>query len=175
VVTVNRNTGLGIHISVTNILGHVTDPESDPITLAGFTTPSYTNLVSLTLVSNVSNYFLNYPATTNVDDRFEYWVTDGHGNYATNSVNIHVVDTTIAGTPITGQMTTNTAPGTSFTVKYFGVISNFYVLQRATNLTFAWVNIATNRMTNPPVIVIDNFTDLSVPPDAAYYRVALKP
>ena len=175
VVTVNRNTGLGIHISVTNILGHVTDPESDPITLAGFTSPSYTNLVSLTLVSNVSNYFLNYPATTNVDDRFEYWVTDGHGNYATNSVNIHVVDTTIAGTPITGQMTTNTAPGTSFTVKYFGVISNFYVLQRATNLTFAWVNIATNQMTNPPVIVIDNFTDLSVPPDAAYYRVALKP
>ena len=176
-VTVNRNTGLGIHISVRNILtNHVSDADSDPITLVGFTTPTYTNLVTITLVSNVSNYFFNYPATTNVDDRFEYWVTDGHGNYATNSVNIHVVDTTIAGTPITGQLTTNTAPGTSFTVKYFGVISNTYVLQRSTNLAFLWVNIATNQMpTNPPVSVIDTFQDLGSPPSSAYYRVALKP
>jgi hypothetical protein len=176
--TVNRNYGQSIHISVRNILtNYVTDAESDPISLAGYSTPTETNGVNLTVVSNVSNYFINYTnPSTQLDDRFKYWVTDGQGNYATNYVTVHVVDTTLTGTPITGQVTTNTAPGTSFTVKYFGVIRNTYVLQRATNLTFAWVNIATNQMpTNPPVIVIDNFSDLGAPPASAYYRVAWKP
>ena len=170
-VTVNRNVGVGIHISVRNILtNYVTDADSDPISLAGFTTPSYTNQASLTLVSNASSYFINYPATTNVDDRFDYWVTDGQGNYATNSVNIHVVDTTLTGTPITGQYTNNAAGG-SFTVKYYGVIGYQYVVQRSTDFS-SWVNLVTNTMVSPPVI----YTDNNAPPTGpVFYRVAWKP
>jgi hypothetical protein len=173
-LTVNRNHGVGMHISVTNLLKNFcTDVDSDTLTLAGYGPVTETNMVNLTVVSNASSYFINYtnPATQ-LDDRFMYWVTDNQGGYATNYVTVHVVDTTLTGTPITGQLTTNNiGTNLTFAVRYYGVIGYTYVVQRSTNFS-NWVNLATNTMpTNPPVI----YTDTNPPQPTAYYRVAWKP
>ena len=99
-------------------------------------------------------------------------MTDGAGNYGTNYITVHVVDTTLTGTPITGHYNTNNAGG-SFTITYNGVIGYYYVVQRTTTIgnPNSWVNLVTNWMTNPPV----SYTDTSGLPGPVFYRVAWKP
>ena len=180
-VTVNRNHGvLYFSISVTNILAQVTPGSSSSISLAGYGSPTITNGVNLRLISNSTAYFLQYTNPVNqVDDRFLYWVQDGNGILATNSVNIHVVDTNLQSAPVTGQVSTNTIGGNTFTVRYYGAINNTYVLQRSTNIVtgVGWVSIHTNTIGSSGYTnVVDDFGDLTpIIPSSAYYRVYWKP
>jgi hypothetical protein len=176
-VTVSRNLGQGLHISVTNILGQVTHAPGDTIYLksVGSSSGSADNLttggITLTVVSNSSAYWINYtnkvPDSTNAD-LFYFTVTNQLGATSSSTVTVTVVDT-FQSNPIVGQVTTNLSGSIGFKVKYFGVPGYYYVVQRSHDLT-SWVSLKTNLMIVPPAI----YTDTN-PTTPAYYRVAWKP
>jgi hypothetical protein len=151
------------------------------------TTTNGVSLTALNLASNSGGYvtspyaYLGYtntaPPNTNLNDQFNYTISDGYGGTASGTVNI-VVSPFVAGSQtITGQQSTNTVSGPTFTVTYYGIPGYTYLLERSTNLFTGalWVDIATNTIGAGGVTnVVDSFSDIGFAPGSAYYRVGWK-
>ncbi|MDW8308974.1 MAG: Ig-like domain-containing protein [Verrucomicrobiales bacterium] len=156
-----RPPGLPLKLKISDLLTNDTDPEADPFALTSLSLT--TN--NVTLQTNATHLFYTNPA--NVNDRFEYVVSDIYGGRATGTVFI------LLQTNLTGQATQIT-PGSNGTVTttFAGVPGYPYQVQRATNLTFTgglrlW---NTNAPAHGLFRVFDDFSDLGAPPPAAWYR-----
>jgi hypothetical protein len=174
-----RPNNVSLKIAVTNLLTNVTDLSGYPITLLGVGTDG-ANLLSTngtTLTTNATYIFYTNSVTPNVNDSFEYSVTDGQGDTALGSVVITMNNNLI------GQTNVNLVVGTaSVTATFFGVQGYRYAMDRSTNLTVGagWVPISTNTApANGVIQIIDSFGDLGIPipplPPTVFYRLRYNP
>ena len=186
VMNVLRTPGEQVLITLSDLATNWSDADGDAVRMTAFNgvTTNGVNLTELNLSFVDGAYVMGadawlaytntQPPLTNLNDQFSYSIADGFGGTNVGYVNI-VVSPFVSGQVISGQQTTNTISGPSFTVTYYGIPGYTYLLERSTNLT-DWVDISTNTigsggMTN----VVDDFGDLSfVPPSSAYYRVGWK-
>jgi hypothetical protein len=174
-VTYSHGPGVSLMISIANLLTNATDANGDTLTLAGVGTDGY-NLATTTgstLATN-STYILYTNSTpANVNDSFQYVVSDGSGGLATNTVTIDVV-AVVGQTNAPVVLTSSNA-----TLTFFGIPGTNYDVERATNLTapVTWVDLGTSTApANGVFQVIDNFTDLgSNAPPQAYWQLLINP
>lgn len=167
-VTYARNAGVfQLNIAVTNLLAGATDVDGDSLTLVAMGTS--TN--GITLTTSGTNYLVYYN-TNNVNDQFNYTVTDGFGG--TNSGIVSIVVSNSAAGQLSGQFTSFSNNVANLT--FHAIPGYSYITERTTNLT-DWVGIATNTAaTNGVISVSDPFTDLGgIPPASAYYRLKYQP
>ena len=162
-----RAANIQLLINIANLLTNVTDADGDAISLVGAGTDGL-NLLSTngtTLVNNGTYVLYTNSVTPNVNDGFEYTVTDGHGGTNAGTVSI------IMNNNVVGQSNVKLNIGTTNVVaSFFGVPGFRYAIDRSTNLTTGegWVSISTD--TAPPAGLIqvqDNFQDLGIPTAAA--------
>jgi len=182
-MNVLRTPGEAVLIALSDIFTNWSDADGDLVQMTAFNgvTTNGMNLTPLNLTTDGGGYintdiaYLGYTNNANMNDQFTYSIGDGFGGTNVGYVNI-VVDPFVTGMQtITGQQTTNTISGTSFTVTYYGIPGYTYLLERSTNLT-TWVNISTNTIGSGGVTnVIDHFIGLSGAPSSAYYRVGWQP
>ncbi len=152
-----------LRITIADLLTNVTDLDSDTVLLTSASTS--TNGISLLNSSG----FLLYQTTNNLNDQFNYTVSDGNGGTNTGSVNIVVQPF------VTGQNATVTVSGSTAKVSFNGIPGYTYGVQRSTNLT-AWATIVTtNAPANGAFEWTDDFSDLGVVPGSAYYRLQWNP
>ena len=117
--------------------------------------------------------------TPNVNDSFEYTVSDGQGGASLGTVMI-VVNTNYV-TPRSIPVILST---TNAMVNFFGVPGAQYEVDRSTNLTpglgMGWVPISTNTAPVSGIIQVnDSFQNLGIQvpptPPASYYRLRPNP
>ena len=187
VMNVLRTPDQAVLIALSDIATNWNDLDGDTVRMTAYdtTTTNGVYLTPLSLTTDSSGYltsgllgYTNTVPTPNLNDQFTYTISDGYGGTASGTVNI-VVSPFVAGTQtISGQQTTNSINGSTFTVTYYGIPGYTYLLQRSTNLFTGalWVDIATNTIGNGGVTnVIDNFSDIpGGHPNSAYYRVGWK-
>jgi hypothetical protein len=170
--TYSRPNNVDLKISITNLLtAYTSESVCDPLTLVGVGADGYnlTTTNGSTVTTNSSYVFYTNTSPANLNDSFEYVVSDPEGNLATNTVSIDVVSAS-------GQGKSVAVSGSSATVQFAGIPDYTYVVQRATNLTapITWVSIDTNTAPNTGLFqIIDNFSDLGVGvvPSTAYYQL----
>jgi adhesin/invasin len=174
----SRAAGVSLMIHIADLLTNATDASGYALTLAGAGTDGY-NLTTATgskLTDDSTFIYYTNSTPVNVNDSFEYVVSDGHGGLATNTVTINVV-------PVTGQLTNTNSPviltSSNATLTFFGIPGTNYDVERATNLSapVTWVDLGTyTAPTNGVFQVIDNFTDLnSNAPPQAYWQLIDNP
>jgi hypothetical protein len=162
-VTYMRATGLGMKITVTNLLSNVTDVDGDMPLFVG---------INSTNVGLTTDGTRIYVPTNNVDEQFTYTIHDGY--LGTNSGTVHLVIVSVSGQGKTVTIDTNTQTATT---TFYGIPGYTYVVQRATNIDFTLgvTNLSTNAIdigtSDPAFSVTDNFSDLGVVPDSAFYRL----
>jgi autotransporter-associated beta strand protein len=170
--TYSRPYNVNLRIIITNLLDtYASESDGLPLTLAGVGTDGYnlTTATGSTLITNATYIFYTNSTPVNVNDSFEYVVSDGDGGLATNTVTINMVTAT-------GQGKSVVVSGNSATVQFAGIPDYTYVVERATNLMapITWVPIDTNTAPNSGVFqIIDNFSDLGVVPSTAYYQLLI--
>jgi Bacterial Ig domain/Phosphoesterase family/Cadherin-like domain len=178
-VSYTRAANLPLVIPITNLLGNVTSIYGDPITLVGVGTDGLNLLTTngATLVNNGSYILYTNSVTPNVNDSFEYTVSDGQGGTNAGTVSI-VINNNLFGqtSPQLSMTSTNT------TVTFFGIPGYSYIVDRSTNMVMGagWVPISTNVAPSSGVIqILDNFQDLGIPipplPPAVFYRLQYNP
>jgi hypothetical protein len=174
-----RPANISLKIAISDLLTNVTDVDGFPIALVGVGTDGL-NLLSTngtTLFTNSTYIFYSNSVTPNVNDSFNYTVSDGHGGTGIGTVLITMNNSII------GQANVNlTVSSTNVTANFFGVPGFQYTVERSTNLTqgLGWVPISTNTApANGLMQVVDNFQDLGIPippvPSTAYYRLRYNP
>jgi hypothetical protein len=152
-----------VEIPIASLSANATDPDGDAITLADIDLAT-TN--GVTLVTNGS--FILYSNIVNVADRFNYTISDGHGGSATGTV----VIAPSAFAQFTGQPT---ADANSVTLHFSGGPGSTYYVERSLDL-LGWLTISTNVMPQSGVLdFTDDFSDLTQPPSAAFYRLSWAP
>jgi hypothetical protein len=165
-----RGDNIPLVISARALLANVTDLFGYPVTLVGVGTDG-ANLLTATganLMNNGTDIFYTNSAPSNVNDSFEYEVSDSQGNTALGQVVITMNNN------LTGQASPNLILGSStVTATFFGVPGYSYAVDRSLDLVI-WTPIQT--VTAPPGGVIQ-ITDAlgSPPPSAAYYRLRYNP
>ena len=169
-------------IAISDLLTNVADADGDTITLVGVGTDGLNLLTTngVTLFTNGEYILYTNSVTPNVNDSFEYTVTDGYGGTSVGTVLI-VLDST----NITGQLNANLIlSSTNALATFFGVPNYQYVVDRSTNLTpgvgLGWVPISTNVAPGSGIMQIkDSYQDLGIPvppgPPSAYYRLRYNP
>jgi hypothetical protein len=174
-----RPANIPLKIAISDLLTNVTFTEGDYITLVGVGTDGL-NLLSTngaTLFTNSTYIFYTNSVTPNVNDSFNYTVSDSQGWTSIGTVYI------IMNNNIVGQCNVNlNVSSTNVTANFFGVPGFQYTVERSTNLTqgLGWVPISTNiAPTNGLIQVVDDFQDLGIPippvPSSAYYRLRYNP
>jgi hypothetical protein len=169
-----RPVGVKLLISVSQLLTNVTDVDGDTLSLVGAGSDGFNMQTTngTTLFSNGAFLLYTNSVTPNVNDEFQYTVSDGYGG--TNTGTVTVLMTGFAAGQNNAQL--NLSP-TNVTATFFGVPGFQYIVQRSTNLAAgSWVNISTNiAPTNGVMRVLDGFQDLGlqVPPlpPAVFYRL----
>jgi WD40 repeat protein len=133
-----RPCNISIKIDIAGLLTNTTDTVSGNVFLTGI---SATSTNSVVLTTNSTTIF--YPAVTNANDAFTYYVADGLGNTASGMVLIDMAAVNGCNSEI-GLATG--CPGLySNTVTFAGVPSFQYIVQFATNLSNSpWFCLATN-------------------------------
>jgi hypothetical protein len=135
---------------------------------------SHTSLFGSSLI-----VFYTNSVTPNVNDSFEYTVSDGHGGTSLGTVLIVMDDNLISRTNVNLILSSTNA-----TVNFFGVPGFQYAVERSTNLTpgvgLGWVSIRTNVAPSSGIIQVkDNFQDLGIQipplPSTAFYRLRYNP
>jgi autotransporter-associated beta strand protein len=153
---------LQLQIPISSLAAAASDPDGDPVTLAGI---NLTTTNGVTLTTNAT--FITYSNGVNVADRFSYTISDGAGGSATGTVSI-------AAAPVTPPAQFTAAPSVndgSATIHFSGGPGSTYYLDRSTNLP-VWVTISTNVMPGSGTLdYVDDFHDLDGPPPSAFYRV----
>ncbi|HTR41576.1 MAG TPA: cadherin-like domain-containing protein, partial [Pseudomonadales bacterium] len=179
-VTYTRASNVPLLIPVTNLLSNVTDVYGDPITLVGVGADGVNLLTTngATLVNNGSYILYTNSVTPNVNDSFEYTVSDGQGG-----TNVGTVSIVVNNSNLFGQTSPQLAvTGTNATVTFFGIPGYQYIVDRSTNLMTGsgWVPISTNTAPTDGVIkIMDDFRDLGIPvpplPSPVFYRLQYNP
>lgn len=168
-----RPANVSLKIPISDLLTNVTVAAGDCVTLIGVGTDGF-NLLSTngtTLFTNSTYILYTNSVTPNVNDSFNYAVSDALGQQAIGTVYI-----TMNTNPIVGQSSPNLIiTSTNITATFFGVPGYQYTAERSTNLLL-WVPISTNIAPAIGVFqVIDNFQDLGIPippvPSPVYYRL----
>jgi hypothetical protein len=128
-----RLAGNPLTIALTNLATNWSDPDGDPLSLAGVSSPS-TNGAGVTQDS-ASVYYRN---PNDVTDRFEYTISDGQGGTNNGSVTVRVARQAISVNPATvnGRVT----------LDFSGIPGSVYWVEAATNLTppVPWIPLSTN-------------------------------
>ena len=165
--TFPRAPGLSLKIPLAALAGNDSDPDGDSFWLTGISAASTNNV---TLYTNATYIF--YTNILNVDDSFTYTVQDAYGGVATGTGYI-VVSTNVFG------LITHLAVGGngSVTASVVGIPGYPYQVQRATNAGFSgtWRVWNTNAPADGLFQILDNFSDLTPPPNGAYYRNRYNP
>jgi len=180
-VVYQRAASLPLEILISDLLTNVTDVDGDPITLVGVGTDGLnlqtTNGVTLSTDSNYI-YYTN-SVMPNVNDSFEYAVSDGQGGVSLGTIMI-VVNTNYVTPPSIPVILSTT----NAVVNFFGVPGAQYEVDRSTNLTpglgMGWVPISTNVAPVSGIIQVnDTFQNLGIQtpptPPASYYRLRPNP
>ena len=178
-VTYMRAANFPLLIAISNLLSNATSIYGDPISLVGVGTDGLNLLTTngATLANNGSYILYTNSVTPNVNDSFEYTVSDGQGGTGVGTVSI-AINSSLFGqsSPHLALSTTNVA------ATFFGVPGYQYIVDRSTNLTTGagWVPISTNvAPANGVIQILDNFQDLGIPipplPAAVYYRLQYNP
>jgi hypothetical protein len=159
-VSVVTNTpGVQLSIPLANLTTGATDADGDALGVGSV------NLTSTNGVAVQTNgTFLFYSNAVNVADHILYTIDDGRGGSAAAAIEI--------GRGVTAEFLGQlTVQGNSVTIHFSGAPDATYYLERATALP-VWQTISTNIMpANGVVEYIDDFHDLVVPPEAAFYRL----
>jgi hypothetical protein len=151
----------GMAISV--LLTNVTDVDGDTINLTGFTTS--TNGVTIT--TNAMSF--QYQNTNNVNDQFNYMVSDGFGGTASGTI-------TVITQPFpTNEQANVTLTASKAQLTFYGIPNYTYGVQRSTNMV-NWSTIwTTNTPSSGEFYYEDNFSDLGTKPASAFYRLIWNP
>jgi hypothetical protein len=153
-------------MTISDLLTNATDADSDTLALAGFS--ASTN--GVTIATNA--VLFQYRNSNNVNDRFNYIVLDGFGGSATGTVSVVFYP---FGNNVTGQQGTITPVAGVAHLKYFGIPTYKYIIQRSTNMV-NWVSLqTTNTPSNGTFDYDDNFSDLGGAPSSAFYRLVWTP
>jgi hypothetical protein len=168
-----RPANVSLKIAISDLLTNVTDAYGYPITLVSVGTSTNGS----TLATNSTYIFYTNSVTPNVNDSFNYTVSDGNGGTAIGTVMI------IMNNNLTGPTGLNlNISSTKVTANFYGWPGFRYTVERSTNLSggLGWVPISTNTApTNGLIQVQDGFLDLGIPvppgPAAAYYRLRYNP
>ena len=163
-VSYTRLAGMAtLHIAVSNLLGTVTDADSDTISFGG----ANTSTNNVMLISSPG--YLHYYNTNNVDDRFTYTVTDGFGG--TNSATVSI---TISTNSVFGQTSPSIdTTGGSATLTFAGIPGFSYSVLRSTNVLFTLFD--TVLTTNAPAGGVFQWIDSTPPQPSAFYRLQYNP
>jgi hypothetical protein len=154
--TYTRYAGNPLGISITNLLSNVTDISPNAvIALSG--TGISTNGVTLT----TSSGFLLYQNPNDVNDQFNYTVSDGFGGTASGTVNVVISNNSVFG-PTPPAITVSAG---NVNILYSGIPGYSYSVNRTTNLLSGWTTIWT---TNVPAGGTFLFTDPNAPQPAFY-------
>ena len=175
-----RPANISLKIAISDLLTNVTVAEDDYVTLVGVGTDGL-NLLSTngtTLFTNSTYILYTNSVTPNVNDSFNYTVSDVVGQRSIGTVLI-----TINNNNIIGQTNVNlNVSSTNVTANFFGVPGYQYTVDRSTNLTqgLGWVPISTNTApANGLIQVVDDFQDLGIPippvPSSVFYRLRYNP
>ena len=175
----SRPANVSLKISISDLLTNVSDVYGYPITFVGVGSDglNLTSTNGTTLFTNSTYIFYTNSVTPNVNDSFEYTVSDGHGGTAIGQMVI------ILNNNIVGQSNVKlNVSSTNVTANFFGWPGFQYTVQRSTNLTqgSGWVSISTNTAPASGLIQVqDGFQDLGIPvppgPASAYYRLRYNP
>jgi len=180
-VVYQRAAGRPLAILISDLLTHVTDVDGDAISLVGVGTDGQDLMSTNGVMLSTNQSYITYTnsVTPNVNDSFEYAVSDGQGGVSLGTVLV-VVNTNYVP-PINMPLILST---TNATVSFFGVPGAQYEIDRCTNLTpgvgLGWVPISTNIAPYSGIIQInDAFQDLGIQnpptPASAYYRLRPNP
>jgi hypothetical protein len=166
--TFTRAPGLSLKITVADL--GAADPESGTVTFNSVTGGSQN-----ATISHDDTYIFYLPqAGNNTGDSFNYTTTDGQCVSVSGTITVNV-----AGQPgaASGQISVS---GGVATVKMFGIPGLQYDVQRSADNMNTWTTLATPPLGTTPVSAstadgsitfTDDFSDLSGPPDSAYYRI----
>ena len=186
VMTVTRDVGGGIGISLADVATNWTDADGDSVSLTAVNMQA-TNGINLaastwvyqtngSVVSIVPNFwsYIVYTNGPSMADQISYSITDGQGGTNVGYINIVMSGSSVTGTNSIASITN----GNPTIIKAYGVIGESYATERTTNLSPAvWAILATNLVdTNGVISVSDYFGDLgSNAPGQAYYRLRWVP
>jgi hypothetical protein len=160
-----RIAGWELVMAISDLLTNASDVDGDTLTL-GYISPS-TN--GTTLASDGTYIYYTNSVPNNVNDAFTFYVSDGFGGSATNTVFI-AIDNSQSGL---SPLNINVAGGI-VQLTFNGLPNYEYILQRSTNLVAGagWVGISTNiTSTNALFTITDTFTDIGSAPPTAYYQL----
>jgi autotransporter-associated beta strand protein len=155
-----------LQISFATLTGNATDPDADPLTVAGV---NLTTTNGIALTTNATSIFYANPA--NATDQFSYALSDGHGGSVTGVVNI----VNIGSSPSAQFAGLPAMSGDSVVLHFSATPGWTYYLERSTNLlgwNTIWTNIAP---ANGEFDYTDDFHDLSAPASPAFYRLRWAP
>ena len=175
-----RAANVPLLISVSDLLTNATDVYGNSITLVGVGTDGL-NLLStngVTLLNNAIYILYTNSMTPNVNDSFNYTVSDGQGG-----TNVGTVFVVLNNNNLTGQSNARLdLSSTNVTANFFGLPGYRYTVDRSTNLVqgLGWVPISTNTApANGVIQITDGFQDLGIPipplPASAFYRLRYNP
>ena len=174
-----RPANVSLKIYISDLLTNVTDANGFAISLVGVGTDGLNGYTTNGATLFNEGTFIGYTnsVTPNVNDSFEYTVSDGHGSTATGTVVI-ILDNNIVGQTNVKLSISNV----NVTANFFGWPGFRYSVERSTNLVqgAGWVTISTNTApANGLIQIIDNFQDLGIQvppvPASAYYRLRYNP
>jgi hypothetical protein len=175
----SRAANVSLQIYISNLLTNVTVGHGLTASFVGVGTDGHNNLTTNGATLLNLGAFIGYTnsVTPNVNDSFEYTVSDGHGNTYTGTVMI------IMNNNVVGQSNVKlNISATNVMANFFGLPGFRYSVDRSTNLTagLGWVPISTNiAPANGVIQIIDNFQDLGIQvppiPASAYYRLRYNP
>jgi len=186
VLTVTRDAGIALAISLADVATNWTDVDGDPVYLTAvnmlttnginLTESNWVRVTNGSVVSIETNFwsYITYTNSPSQNDQISYSISDGQGG--TNIGYINIVMSGVALTGTNSIASYNFTNGLPFTLTAYGVVGESYETQRSTNLT-SWVPIATNTAaTNGVISISDSFSDLgSNAPSPLFYRLRWVP
>jgi len=135
---VSRGKFTAMRIPIASLVTNDFDAELDPITLVGINLLTTNNV---TLTTNATTIF--YTNSPNVNDKFTYTISDGHGGTNTGEVLIQIAQSVSTATTV--QLQVGVPGANTNTITLAGIPFYQYVVQFSTNVsTGPWNNLSTN-------------------------------
>jgi autotransporter-associated beta strand protein len=155
-----------LQIPFATLTGNATDPDADPLTVAGV---NLTTTNGIALTTNATS--ITYSNRASVTDQFSYTIGDGRGGSATGVVSI----VNIGSSPAAQSAGLPSVSSNSVLLHFSATPGWTYYLERSTNLT-GWTTIWTNiAPANGVFDYSDDFHDVSAPASPAFYRLRWAP
>jgi hypothetical protein len=151
-----RGAGLALKIRIADLLAQSSDPDHDPLSLAGVGPSAQ----GATISTGRTHVF--YVPINNNNDSFTYTVSDGRGGSDDGTITVNVV-------AVGGQARTGEPSGGGMTLHFAGIPGYTYLVQRATDVDGPWITLDTRVA---PANGLFDFTDPDPPEPTAFYRLA---